>query len=337
MTRGGSLGDAARRVFGDGQNPLSWALPLYTAWGITVKLHLFFLIYLVGRLLMSLPQDRMGPLYAAMSMSVLFGLVLLHEYGHCFACRRVGGEASEILLWPLGGLAMCIPPHDWRANLITTLGGPAVNAVLAPVFGVAVLLVTKSWGSVIFNPFDPSAGLFEAVLADGTQPWWLVGLWWLYFMNVVLFAFNMLVPMYPMDAGRVVHAILWRTMGYERATDIATTIGYVAAGVLAVVAIVGEQTFLLALAIFGAFYCWQEKRQLGFARDPSGIDLSAAHIDPDKPRGPTKFEQKRMEKERKHQVEVDRILSKISTEGMGMLTKGEKKTLERESEGMRGP
>ena len=37
----------------------------------------------------------------------VFGmLVLVHELGHCFACRRVGGEADDVLMWMLGGLAL---------------------------------------------------------------------------------------------------------------------------------------------------------------------------------------------------------------------------------------
>ena len=58
---------------------------------------------------------------------LLFLSILLHEFGHCFAARSVDGDATEVLLWPLGGLAYCDVPHTPRANLITALGGPAVN------------------------------------------------------------------------------------------------------------------------------------------------------------------------------------------------------------------
>lgn len=36
---------------------------------------------------------------------VLLLTVLVHELGHCLAARQVGGSATGILLWPLGGLA----------------------------------------------------------------------------------------------------------------------------------------------------------------------------------------------------------------------------------------
>ena len=38
-------------------------------------------------------------------MGLLFLAVLLHELGHCFGARSVEGDAQEILLWPLRGLA----------------------------------------------------------------------------------------------------------------------------------------------------------------------------------------------------------------------------------------
>ena len=36
---------------------------------------------------------------------LLFGVILIHELSHCTAARALGGEATEILLWPLGGIA----------------------------------------------------------------------------------------------------------------------------------------------------------------------------------------------------------------------------------------
>jgi hypothetical protein len=41
-------------------------------------------------------------------------------------------------MWPLGGLAFCAVPHTARANLITAVGGPAVNVVICLVAGAAI-------------------------------------------------------------------------------------------------------------------------------------------------------------------------------------------------------
>ncbi|TVQ62611.1 MAG: hypothetical protein EA378_04585 [Phycisphaerales bacterium] len=310
-------------------------MPLYSAWGIRVKAHLFFIVYVIAMLLWSIPQSGIGPGYMALGMLALFGTVLLHEYGHCFACRWVGGEADEVLMWPLGGLATVLPPEDWKSHLWTVLGGPAVNAVLWPVFAVLVLAMTGvTWSAVLFNPFAPGLGLGAAQTAATTPVWLVTGAWWLMYINLILLAFNMLVPMYPMDAGRTIQALLWRSMGQRRATEITVTIGLVAAGVMAVAGIVFSETLLLALAIFGGLTCWLERRRLRFeGGDDFGAVYAggAASIDEDEPPGPSKRELREQERVAAEREEVDRILAKISQQGMASLTPKERKALEKAS------
>src|SRR5204863_6917894 len=106
---GGGAGSVLRRIFGNGENPFEWAVPLYTAWGIRVRIHLVFVLMIIAELLLSFVKDAIGWQYKALGLGSLFVLVLLHEYGHCIACRRVGGTADQILMWPLGGLAYCAP------------------------------------------------------------------------------------------------------------------------------------------------------------------------------------------------------------------------------------
>ena len=64
----------------------------------------------------------------------LFLIVLLHEFGHALACRQVGGQANQIVLWPLGGVAYVAPPPRAGATLWSiaaaadpTPGGGAEN------------------------------------------------------------------------------------------------------------------------------------------------------------------------------------------------------------------
>jgi hypothetical protein len=68
---------------------------------INIRIHILFLIYIAWRLL----GAGSGFLLAAIFMAVLFTIVLIHEFGHCFGARSVGGDARDILMWPLGGLA----------------------------------------------------------------------------------------------------------------------------------------------------------------------------------------------------------------------------------------
>src|SRR4051794_14999246 len=94
---------------GSSGNPMMWLLtgsvPLFTVIGIRVRLHASLLVFIVLVLLFGLGE---GSNVAArvQSMAVLFVIILLHEFGHCFAARSTGGSAEEILMTPLGGLAM---------------------------------------------------------------------------------------------------------------------------------------------------------------------------------------------------------------------------------------
>src|SRR5512143_2922621 len=63
----------------------------------------------------------------ALEYLALFVIVLLHEFGHALACRQVGGEANQILLWPFGGVAYVNPPERPGATLWSIAAGPLVN------------------------------------------------------------------------------------------------------------------------------------------------------------------------------------------------------------------
>jgi stage IV sporulation protein FB len=123
------------------RDPMSWSIPLFRAFGIQVKLHILYIVITLGMLIRVYYQPgSKGHLaeFALIWVLMLFVIVLLHEFGHCFACRRVDGEAEEILMWPLGGLAYCAPPHTAWANFVTTAGGPLVNVALCIASAAAI-------------------------------------------------------------------------------------------------------------------------------------------------------------------------------------------------------
>lgn len=309
------------RVFGDGENPLRWSLPLYRAWGIAVRIHLVFIVIIVARLISTIPEDAIGFKFMLVWMGGLFVLVLVHEYGHCIACRKVGGEADEILMWPLGGLAYCLPPNTWRANLITVVGGPLVNVAFVPVFAVAILALGGGWNHIFFNPFDVNGSASEA-MALGFAGW---AVWSLHFVNVLMLAFNLLVPMYPLDGSRILHAFIWRKAGRHRADEIISRIGLVSAIVLGTLAIVSGQMTVLGIAIFGGFVSYQEMVRAKFLEAPDE-DWSMSFQPDIAPQSRGKKEKPEVDPE-----EIDRILAKISSKGMQSLTRGEKKKLSKAS------
>lgn len=139
-----------------------------------------------------------------LSTLLLFGSILLHEFGHALVARGRGVEVEAIDLWLLGGVAkMRGEAHRPGDELRYALAGPAVTLVIVAVFAVASLLVG-----------DRSTVLGALVAYQ------LV-------INVAILGFNM-IPAFPLDGGRVLRALLWARGGdSRRATRIAATIGRV--------------------------------------------------------------------------------------------------------------
>ncbi len=323
-----------RRVMGEGDNFFSWAFRIFTVMGITVRIHVLFVIFIVAQLIhSSIKPDTISPTQAAIMLGCLFTMVLLHEFGHCIACRYVGGEADDVLLWPLGGLAMCRPPNTWKAHLITTIGGPLVNVLLLPILGIAVYAATQRWDAVAFNPINPRNGAGIAAINGGQLGSWL---FWAHLTNFYLLAFNVLLPMYPMDGGRIMQALLWWRIGREKSLHIAATAGLVFAVSIGAAALVLNEMNLFGVALFAGLTCWQEKQNLKFMAE-TGPEYATAYAPvapPHTARDEAKYKAALKDQQRRQsdEAEVDRILAKISAQGMESLSRSERKALERHTE-----
>lgn len=327
-------------------NPLGWSVKVGRAFGIDVRIHLITVVYMLMQVLSSIADfSARGWLslgISTLTMLSLFLIVLVHEFGHCFACRWVGGSAERIVMLPFGGLALVQPPDTWRANLITTIGGPAVHVLLLPIFAGAMLLLGMG-DQLVFNPFMPGAG---AAAIQSSSDWMTLGLitlFWAYYINIVLFVFNVFLPMFPMDGGRIVQATLWRTLGYKRSMEIAVNVGLIGAVGLGVFAVVWSQSMLTAIAIFAGLTCWMERQRVKAIDELTGyvpIDpiagLATGRSGSGRGGGTSVGARKRAERDAKEQAEMDRILEKISREGMGSITRSERKLLDRMSKTRRG-
>jgi len=89
--------------------PNQGTIRLFEVKGIAVFLHwTWFLVAayeITGR-----AKTYSSITWNALEYVALFAIVLLHEFGHATACRSVGGRASQIVLWPIGGVAYVDPP-----------------------------------------------------------------------------------------------------------------------------------------------------------------------------------------------------------------------------------
>lgn len=205
---------------------LNTGIPLGRWFGINVRLHFTFLLYAYWQVT-RMPRWELGLAVIA----GLYGCILLHEFGHALAARWCDGDAEDILLWPLGGLAMCRPAWHPTAHFITGAAGPFVTLVLWGVFSVLALVL------------EP----FRQVSVAGMYGWWFVEeMAWL---NRGLLLFNLL-PAFPMDGGRILRDTLWHWLSAEKATTIAVWISRGIAVAAMAWAVMHEQYLLLAGAAF---------------------------------------------------------------------------------------
>ena len=161
------------------------ALSIGSVFGIPIRLHLSLLIIIGFFVLMS----GAHPLAVLILALGIFGSVALHELGHSLVARAKGGYIHEIVLYPFGGAAKISNlPKRPADEILIALAGPAVSLVLALLFRNAELLFYLGW------------------------------------LNLMLFFFNML-PVFPMDGGRVLRAALSLRRGRLEATRMAVSVG----------------------------------------------------------------------------------------------------------------
>jgi Zn-dependent protease len=158
------------------RDPFSWSFPLGRLFGITIKVHVLFPLFALAMVLrVAFQKDPPPPavpfppnlwLDACVVLLLAFFAVLLHELGHCFGARLVDGDAPEVLMWPLGGLAAMEIPHTPRANFIATAAGPAVNLFLCILMGL--LLAAYSFRPSL-NPWASDFDLIAPRLYKWTE------------------------------------------------------------------------------------------------------------------------------------------------------------------------
>jgi len=317
--------------------------------GIDIRVHILFVIWIAFELFGS----GRGWQREALFLGLLFGIVLLHEFGHCFGARLVGGYADNILMWPLGGLAYAHAPMRPWPQFVTVAAGPLVNVLLCLLSAGVMLAVTGGRVLPTVNPLD----LDLIVLGAGPVPEpppWFVYLFTFYHVNLFLLAFNLL-PIFPLDGGQLFHAILWPFFGLQRASMIACQVGLAGCAILAYLGLrQGGSGMLIFIAIFGGLTCWQRlqaARQGWLVEDPAGTRYDSGQSGPglwsrlfrgrrSAPRAARPIEypnpnpnpggwQAIQEERAGEEAELDRILKKVSEHGIRSLSYVERQTLER--------
>jgi Zn-dependent protease len=210
---------------------MRWSITIGRFGGTAVKIHITFILFLAWIAFSA--WSRGGPAAALDStvfIVLLFACVVLHEFGHIAAARRYGIGTPEVTLLPIGGVASLQRlPSDPSQELVVALAGPAVNLVIG-------LLLIAAIGPAhladLMQIDNPNLSLVSRLAVA----------------NIFLAVFN-LIPAFPMDGGRVLHALVAMRVGGPRATEIAARIGQALAFGLGFLGLFGNP-LLVFIAIF---------------------------------------------------------------------------------------
>lgn len=180
-----------------------WNINLFRLFGIQLQLHLTFFILILFVVYQGGSKDGIsGGIWGLLIIILVFVCVVLHELGHCLAAKRYGVHIHRILLLPIGGMAQfgSIPRQPQR-ELIIALAGPLVNFTIV--------------GMLYFLSGSP-----ERLLIDENYYNLSDTLSLLLVFNLIMGCFNLL-PVFPMDGGRILRALLALKFTYLKATKLA--------------------------------------------------------------------------------------------------------------------
>lgn len=136
-------------------------------------------------------------------VAILFGSILLHELGHAWGCHVQGVPVRRVMLHGGGGFCEPARSTNRREDELIVAMGPIVNLVLWAV------------PSLVMMNFYQSMSV--PVMIFLSQVAWL---------NLFLAVFNLL-PVQPLDGGRLLQLTLMRFMAPRSATKLAGGIGVV--------------------------------------------------------------------------------------------------------------
>ncbi len=178
--------------------------------GVRMQLHYTWIVAFILAIAMVVTQfPEAYPLWQRIMLGIAAGLLFLmfigiRELVLNFLAISKGVMVKRVTLFVFGGVAQIsgevAPPV---LDLLLAVAGLLSNMVITIIFYGAHLVLVKA-GNIMF------AGLTQ----------------WLAFMYFMLALFH-LVPGFPLDAGRILRALLWKATGnYYRVTHIASWMGW---------------------------------------------------------------------------------------------------------------
>lgn len=190
---------------------------------------------------------------------VVFVSILVHELGHAVVARMYGYRPHIVIEWFGGHTAPnATGPIPWLKDVALTIAGPLFGLALGIISLIALVML----------------GAQEPARLEGGAPLGIQILTFFAAANIIWAALN-LIPVLPLDGGRISHAVFTRILGRK---------GVVASQGLALIISVaavawGASTGQLFIAVFFALWAVQAVRMLTayFRGEDTGEEGSAPH------------------------------------------------------------
>ena len=214
------------------------AADLGRVFGIRLRLHytwIFAFAFITVAVVTQFPESY--PLWQRILLGIVAGLLFLiamgiREFVLIYLAIHRGITLQRVTLFVFGGVSQIMRQTTSPIlELLFVMSGLLSTLVIVGIFYIAHLILVIS-GSIVV------AGLTQ----------------WSYFIIFMMFLLH-LVPSFPLDGGRFLRAIIWRTTGdYERATRITIWTGqginllFIASGILLMV--LAQQWFIGPVLIF---------------------------------------------------------------------------------------
>jgi Zn-dependent protease len=232
--------------------------------GTTIFLHptIFIFVWTFGSLGWSLYEPSLYGVFRGMlPFLMLFSIVTAHEFGHILMARHYGISTPSILLSPLGGMAemdaaaLIMPP---RQEFFVTVAGPLVNLFF---LAVGLYTIPIEW---LDHPYLSLRGMALGFLA----------------INLIMFCFNLL-PVFPMDGGRMLRSLLATRFDYTKATRLTTKIGWMVAPAVMVWGWTSDHFMVLVIMPLMCLFSYAEVKRvegLAHARRTAPIDVEVTIV-----------------------------------------------------------
>jgi hypothetical protein len=329
---------------------LSFSFPMGRLLGVPLRLS--FLMPVVVVALMWRVQDI---LFGMSAGAIVLLSLLIHQFAVLLAAKRVQHYPGVVVIWPMGGISSSSAPIELRDALPVTMAGVLANSLIA--LGLGYELHRSGELLNLLNPFVALDLRGNGDLTGGCLRVAFVA-------NYLLAAFNLLLPVRPLAAGRLLTSFLNLRFVDRESNDLMLRIGLVLSlfGVFAgfvfdISSLVALSAFLLVIHLHDATRWYQPPGQdedesfLGYDFSEGYTSLNKERNEDDEDLEPSEEtsgilerwrsrrdeEKARREEEERlfEEQQVDSILEKLHVHGREALTSREIMLLNRVSARLR--